>query len=359
MTNHAITRISADRGVARRGLSLVELLVVIVIVSLLLSLAVMGVQTARESSRRATCASRMRQLALAATNFESTRNRFPLNMAGEQISPISETKTIRRYYSWMVEILPFIEQESLHAVVTSDPLVYDGSRWFPPMPLGSRITGFSCPSDPFDGGTSFRGCAGAAPGLFKMHYERLAPEHLHSLGVFANQGPIRAADITDGLSNTALLCEKARAGESFATANHPNRPPFNPKTDVWAALDIQTDPSLTYFNRSPDEMRALCGGAPTTPLFFTSVSGVAWHCPGLFQTVYNHVGAPNDKIVDCSNNSIVQNGYYGSHRATSYHPGGVNLARANGSVQFVNDSIELKVWRTQATKAGGESVTLP
>lgn len=338
----------------RVGMTLVELLVVLAIVAVLISLAAMGVQAARESSRRASCLSRMRQLALASTQFEATHHRLPLNLAGENREVVSETVTLKRYYSFLVELLPLIEQESLHGEVTKERLIYEGSRVVPAVPLGTILPAFSCPSDSFIGGTNYRGCAGSVPGIFKQHYERFAPERAHSLGIFSNRGIVRSADITDGLSNTALISEKAKADEPYATANNPNRPKFDARTNTWIALDLQDDADFSYFQRTADEMRTLCASAPSTPLVFTSVSGVAWHSPGLFQTVYNHVGVPNDQVVDCSNNSVIQSGYYGNHRATSYHPGGVNLARADGSAQFVTNSIELAVWRAIGTMANGE-----
>ena len=45
--------------------------------------------------------------------------------------------------------------------------------------------------------------------------------------------------------------------------------------------------------------------------------------------------------------------------ARSRHTGGVNVAMADGSVTFVSDGIDLSVWRSVATRAGGESVSLP
>jgi hypothetical protein len=42
--------------------------------------------------------------------------------------------------------------------------------------------------------------------------------------------------------------------------------------------------------------------------------------------------------------------------AKSYHPGGVGMAKADGSATFVSDSVDLAIWRALGTRAGGESV---
>src|SRR5207244_172775 len=70
-------------------------------------------------------------------------------------------------------------------------------------------------------------------------------------------------------------------------------------------------------------------------------------------TLYNHFYTPNPAGKwDCGNASHNK----GLAAARSYHPAGVNLLLADGSVRFVTNSVALPAWRALGTRAGGEVV---
>jgi prepilin-type N-terminal cleavage/methylation domain-containing protein len=92
---------ATSRG--RPGFTLIELLVVIAIIALLASIIVPAVQMARESGRRTTCTSNIRQLGQACHNFADAYQGTLPNSA--------RPGTVR--VSWITRILPYIEQQQL------------------------------------------------------------------------------------------------------------------------------------------------------------------------------------------------------------------------------------------------------
>src|SRR4029079_1612535 len=96
-----------------RAFTLVELLVVIAIIGTLVALLLPAVQRARESSRRSSCLSNVRQLALAATEYDTRHRRYPalfdVLSAHEQASDSGE-----RFTTWAVMLLPEMERQAIY-----------------------------------------------------------------------------------------------------------------------------------------------------------------------------------------------------------------------------------------------------
>lgn len=104
-----------ERPKQHRGFTLIELLVVMAIIAVLIALLLPAVQQARESARRSACKNNMKQLGLALHNYHETYNTFPPPAIVELLSPTGTgSVNITNGCSWMVMILPFVEQRSLY-----------------------------------------------------------------------------------------------------------------------------------------------------------------------------------------------------------------------------------------------------
>lgn len=301
----------------RRGFSLTELLVVLAVVGLLLALILPAVQASRQSAWNVACKNNLRQIGLAIHQYESTHGMFP---------PGNGWNT-----SLFYTILPHVGEEARYRVI--DPNWHPMHKWLKaemhrPMPL------YHCPaeSEPQVTGeesaakTSYAGNAGTGVqrygynGMFRI----LHPVHRPELYGY---GPIRAADVTDGLSNTAMVSEWLHGREE------PHR-----RRTKWRMPKARLEPvDLEAF-------AADCAGLPPDPPEYgwqgSDLLGWSWLRPSLSETLYNHVLPPGSP--SCTNGTKVQEGIY---TANSLHPGGMNLLLTDGHLRFVSADIDAAVWQ--------------
>ena len=128
----------------KRGFTLVELLVVIAIIGILIGMLLPAVQQVREAARRTECLNNMRQIGLASLNFESSRMFFP-TAGGTTASEYEGGREVNapqfgfENAAWSYQILPFIEQNNLHALRSTLPgnwsLIYE-----------QTVNAYTCPS---------------------------------------------------------------------------------------------------------------------------------------------------------------------------------------------------------------------
>src|SRR5262249_33549798 len=121
------------------GFTLVELLVVIAIIGVLVALLLPAIQAARESANRTSCTNKLRQIALAVLNFESSRGALPYNAITKNNSQFpfipydpttvptpGNTGGTQGRCSGIIQLLPYLEQGSIAPLYTfnvdwSDP----------------------------------------------------------------------------------------------------------------------------------------------------------------------------------------------------------------------------------------------
>jgi prepilin-type N-terminal cleavage/methylation domain-containing protein/prepilin-type processing-associated H-X9-DG protein len=330
----------------RRGLSLTEVLVSVGIIGLLLAILVPAVQHLRETARRTECFHHLSQFGKAIANFESHTKRLPPGTGTRFRNSLEDDGSPH------VHLLPHLELKATYELLREwggPGSVFDPRQiyWYPES--FHNIAVFLCPSDGGELGTNYRFNTGpdVLP-LFQKSYGRdSGPIHLL---------PSRTmAEITDGTSHTAVVSESLKGT--------PDRGVFHPAADIWMGGFHFVDSAML----TNEFLLNLCGQAADHPAPYFPLAGWIWPVYDLSQSLYNHVVGPNSATINCGDIQKRINSHpppdvsyqmwnRGIQKASSWHPGGVNLLMLDGSVRFVSESIDLGVWRAISTHAGGEQV---
>ena len=334
-----------------RGFTLIELLVVIAIIAILIALLVPAVQKVREAAARAKCQNNLKQIALACHNYHDAKKCLPYG---------------RRYdmwdtYTWSQLVLPYIEQAAVYkGYFTLQQSGFVTSYPGPNGPIGNNVQlrearhaivpVYFCPADHGPLGNelntnefgfyrgNYRGCTGSGDMYGNGTDATGGPWGQGVFGVVngqsddVNKSPktlgIKLARISDGTSNTLLLSEGIVPrvtgwGGPIGSIIYGN---------MGGAL---FSASLTPNTSAADRPVGPCPqnqGDPAYTAPCLSLGGNAWWSPSAA----------------------------GAHvAARSRHSNGVNAALADGSVLFINDNVDQKVWRSLGTRTGGETVTVP
>lgn len=185
----------------RSAFTLIELLVVMAIIGVLIALLIPAVQAARGAARRVECLNNMLQTSLGTLNYESAFESFPSGVVNPT-GPISNTPN-GYHYSWIVQVLPFLEQKTTYNHINFSRSVYDPGN---DTARAVSIKAFLCPSDSAPrvdnklAGTNFAA----------THHHVEAPIDTTNSGVMFLNSQVRIDDIEDGTSMTFLLGEKKR-----------------------------------------------------------------------------------------------------------------------------------------------------
>ena len=310
-----------SRNARRSAFTLVELLVVIAIIGILVGLLLPAVQAAREAARRAQCMNNMRQFGLSMHNYESTYKAFPesrpRDLAGGRMS-------------WCVVVLDFIEQGNLANLYDKNVRWNTGSN----VIAGQTVSPiFMCPSA--GAGSARRPAAGTGSDVdgnvmgpsdyIVMHRLRnrfyTANGLINPLGTADHDGALvvnsktPVGRITDGLSNTILIMEDAARPNWFVLGRDQGSILPRPEGFGWS----DPDGGAGSMDGTDRITGAINGGSGTGTC-----------------------------IMNCNNDS----------EPYSFHPGGMNVTRGDGSVGFLSDSVDAATFAALLTPRGGEIVEI-
>lgn len=329
----------AQCSARRTAFTLVELLVVIAIIGILISLLLPAVQAAREAARRAQCANNLMQLILAVNNYESSYEVFPYGTIDAK-SPIVNMP--RGYHhSWIVRILPYIEQRNAFRATDFSVSVYDpknapvrvmtistlycssdGSNangatvdFGPP-----KATGDAPPQpaeDPADAGFGgwVSGPQATTAGLSNYagcHHDKEAPIAETNNGAFILNRCLSVEDFTDGLSQTIFLGEKTGEGGDLGWMSGTRATLRNTGWPIGGGAGGAAVPWATSEDPAVAEAAAESGALPPAAAART-VGGFG-----------------------------------------SMHPGGANLALGDGSVRFFSSAMAPGVFQQLGHRADGK-----
>jgi len=323
--------------------TLVELLVVITIIGILISLLLPAVQAAREAARRMQCQNNLKQLGLAVLNYESQWKIFPPSSHWTSSSTVNTTNNPNLRESWIVMVLPFLEQQALHdsfdlTKPTPDPANAAARSVSVPCLL--------CPTDSYNR-TAFSGSGSSMTNQMGDNWGRCNYAANGSLGFLTINGThgtycdinidgaladggwsnakirgmmganasVSFAQIRDGSSNTVLLAE-IRAGVTSFDSRGVWAMAGGCPNSLWAHGYIGDDygPNSSASAYADDlmacsDVQAAMGG----------------------ETALQEMG------MSCSS------GNWSNHQQTarSMHQGGVHSCFADGSIHWLSDFIEV------------------
>lgn len=298
------------------GFTLIEVLVAIGIVSVMVGLLLPAVVSARESARRAQCSSHLKELGLALHSYHDSFCALPpgrikgYDTRYSGMNPPCTSSIVDK--SIEVFALAFLEQAAAYNAINQSLSILGAEN---STVHSVVITSFVCPSDPMSGVvrelnpgaltlygvpdparmvySSYAGMIGSLPVLAQPlpanNCVVPAPLVAQCNGVFNDLSPIRLASVTDGLSNTIFMAEKATA-------------------------------ILQQFNSVNPQFAAQHG----------------WYITGNWgDTLVTALYPPNacDRIALGAMTAWTDS-------ASSMHPGGLNILLVDGSVRFIKDSIQ-------------------
>ncbi len=337
---------SSHGGFRHTAFTLVELLVVIAIIGVLVALLLPAIQAAREAARRTQCANNQKQLGLAALNYITGKRNFPPGLQGPYIYAKGKVYKSQGgphdpvWTNCMAELLPYIEQQDLLAnfdrtVPTSNSAGPNTGTSGDTNTIAAQvIVNFRCPDTQlppqnevngyFFGTNDYAGNGGThiyypsddgdpnTPGVQAVG-SKAFNDGLFNLVEPGDVG-VAVRKVTDGMSKTLMFGERNHEDPEFDRI-YPTYP-----------------------------LAGWCGWA------WTAVVNSVGDNLGHSAVPINYMIPPGKGTNDLRDKRLCAWG--------SFHPGGANFCKADGSVSFYADAMELNVLQALSTIRGEETIDL-
>ncbi|MEM6798769.1 MAG: DUF1559 domain-containing protein [Planctomycetota bacterium] len=346
---------------ATAGFTLVELLVVIAIIGILVALLLPAVQAAREAARRSACTNNLKQIALAALNYESARGVFPPGYLGSNdvLGDAGADATNDLPHQWggvYTELLPYFEAPNVFDQMTEtwDLGVqrYDNSFLEDPnafLAAQTRLSMLLCPSIPYDQSDW---------AIVDRQYSQAAiggaEDSTVTLNVFVN------GILVDAALNLGLTHYQACAGVSGIRANQ------------LTGFSLEQEVDGVFTNRSKTRMGMIIDGTSKTLLFGEAPGAIGSNITTGESTTSGFVVAmpwiasatlPTYAGLDPDDPDYVVQGEanYDTYwrQFGSVHSGDIVLfAYADGSVDSIAKTTEIGVYYALSSMRGEETVSL-
>lgn len=358
-----------------RGFTLVELLVVIAIIGILVALLLPAIQAAREAARRTDCINRIRQIGLAAHNYESAKKKLPPH--GDVYGVGSRTAGA---LSSQARLLPYMEDQAVHSLVNQD------YHWRDDQNRVARFTSLPflrCPSNTRPVEWSF-----TYVGQDRTDTEQGVNLRCHYVGnMGARPGPddSKCPDTTpagsDGWCNagsggtrggsTALTwpettyCQHGCSGRSSSGGAAVNGVIYPLSRISLASITDGTSHTILYGEMSWDVSTQACwivgscsrnGDASDPRILVSSSFGYNYNAKvirwGINERKYKEPedapDVPGVQYVPEIEESL-----------GSFHPGGTHLGMSDGSATFVRQDIDVDTLRRMASRKSEDNYELP